>query len=846
MTSIDELASLLFELRDQVQKLGNTAQLTTSTVGDDPDTTVSDVVADAVDVAASLPGLEDQLDANADALDAAAAQVDAAVAAAAEASDAGIAAAELAGEAADEALARAADADAAAADAVLKAADAVQKANDARTAVADVDQRAADADAKAVQAGKDASDAIAQALAAAGIAAGKGTVYTQPDPPVVVDPNGLWFDTDDGNKPYRGVNLGIATRTNLVPDPTGRALADWSNRWFGNTGGSGTYTPITGAADGPTSALTSYMRKTWTQDSPEGGNGNVGFQATPLVPATPGKVYTFSGWIRMSLSGLHDVRAKLYWATSDGSFQAPNGDSHLSVAGEWLLLSVTATAPDGATGVFGILDVDSNDSVIPAGSHFEATGALLEVAPAVGPWFDGDTFGCSWSGTPNASASTYPGPGWIAVPDASIAAAAQAARDASHAADTAQTTADGKNSVTYSPNAPTTDVPGKQTGDQWFQRSSSTGVVAGFYEWTSAGNWKARTLDNAVLANLDAGKITAGYLDAARIKVGSLTGDLIAAATIKTANLAAGAITTEILAASSITAAKVAADTLTAREIAADAITAAELAADAVVARNIKAGEVTAGKIAADAVAAGNIQAGAVVAGKIAAGAVTAEKLAVGAVVAGTVAAGAIDGITITGATFRTASAGRRTETTTVGLSFFNQVDTIAGRMIPDTDNTRVIIGLPKADNPGSTTDYTLVVGPKASSLTPATSVGVASTSDAAFPNVFVNTITSLSTGTVVVEDTGWKSLSNSLGTIYYRRLNGFVVLRGTTAPTANNQTQFTLPAGFRIAATYTAQIDRSGTAVRVRIGSDGTFLFYSGGSSDLNWAGISPYPADN
>jgi hypothetical protein len=46
--------------------------------------------------------------------------------------------------------------------------------------------------------------AKSQALIAAGIATTKGTVYTQASAPTVVDPNGLWIDTDDGNKPYTG------------------------------------------------------------------------------------------------------------------------------------------------------------------------------------------------------------------------------------------------------------------------------------------------------------------------------------------------------------------------------------------------------------------------------------------------------------------------------------------------------------------------------------------------------------------------------------------------------------------------------------------------------------------
>ncbi|WP_348240635.1 hypothetical protein, partial [Salmonella enterica] len=69
--------------------------------------------------------------------------------------------------------------------------------------------------------------ANAKALEAAGIAAGKGRVYTQPDPPGP-DANGLWIDTDNGNLPHRwdGTNnVWVPVRDTGIQDAANAAAA---------------------------------------------------------------------------------------------------------------------------------------------------------------------------------------------------------------------------------------------------------------------------------------------------------------------------------------------------------------------------------------------------------------------------------------------------------------------------------------------------------------------------------------------------------------------------------------------------------------------------------------------
>lgn len=99
------------------------------------------------------------------------------------------------------------------------------------------------------------------------------------------------------------------------------------------------------------------------------------------------------------------------------------------------------------------------------------------------------------------------------------------------------TVASGGNFNTYSPNDPSGS--GTKENDKWFKLTG--GVTVGVWRWDGAA-WVAETLDNQVIANLDAGKITTGTLAAARIAAGSITTDKIDAGAITGAKLSVDAI----------------------------------------------------------------------------------------------------------------------------------------------------------------------------------------------------------------------------------------------------------------------------------------------------------------
>lgn len=91
----------------------------------------------------------------------------------------------------------------------------------------------------------------------------------------------------------------------------------------------------------------------------------------------------------------------------------------------------------------------------------------------------------------------YSGTAWVSAQDTAIS--------------TAQSTANGKNKVYYSTSTPGSTA--NTAGDIWWQYSS--GIVIGQYVGAGGTSWTSAPIGNAVIANLDAGKITTGFIDVA-------------------------------------------------------------------------------------------------------------------------------------------------------------------------------------------------------------------------------------------------------------------------------------------------------------------------------------------
>lgn len=111
----------------------------------------------------------------------------------------------------------------------------------------------------------------------------------------------------------------------------------------------------------------------------------------------------------------------------------------------------------------------------------------------------------------------YSGSAWVSVQDDSIATALSTAN-------AAQSTANGKNKITYSTTTPGSTA--NTAGDLWWQYSGGN-VIA---QWTGAGgtSWTSNTLASAVIASIDAGKITAGTISVAiSLSAATITGGSI-------------------------------------------------------------------------------------------------------------------------------------------------------------------------------------------------------------------------------------------------------------------------------------------------------------------------------
>lgn len=109
-----------------------------------------------------------------------------------------------------------------------------------------------------------------------------------------------------------------------------------------------------------------------------------------------------------------------------------------------------------------------------------------------------------------------------------VTEAAEAAVQAKTLADVAVESANGKNTVHRSTEAPgaTENIP----GDVWFQRDLETGVIKAMWFGAGGSAWEPAELNHEVIASLDAGKITVGVLEGDRIAADAFIGKTYATA----------------------------------------------------------------------------------------------------------------------------------------------------------------------------------------------------------------------------------------------------------------------------------------------------------------------------
>jgi len=307
-------------------------------------------------------------------------------------------------------------------------------------------------------------------------------------------------------------------------------------------------------------------------------------------------------------AALADVDGRVSQASADASAASQRADAAKSSADAATSAAGTAEqAARDAAGVAAEKGLTIYQVSAPTGARAVPQNLWIDITNGANTPNRYDTSTSKWVPITDKAATDAAAAAAVAKSAADTAKAAAAtaqskADQAAAAASTAQTTANGKNTITYRASPPTTSDVGATVGDVWFIRSTATGILTGQYEWTGPTNgWQQRMVGDLLIANLDAGKLTAGYIAAARI--------------------------------------------------AADTIVATMLAADAVLARNIKAGEIVAGKLAVDSVVAANIVAATITGDKLLANTITAREIKAGTITADLLSADAINGKTITGVT---------------------------------------------------------------------------------------------------------------------------------------------------------------------------------------------------
>jgi hypothetical protein len=211
---------------------------------------------------------------------------------------------------------------------------------------------------------------------------------------------------------------------------------------------------------------------------------------------------------------------------------------------------------------------------------------------------------------------------------------------ASTNANTAITTANGKNTAYWGSTTPTGTF---ASGDLWFDTSNGNRVS----RWNGS-TWTLSQFGNAAVTNLDAASITSGSIAAARIAAGTITGTMIAGTTITASNILANTITASQIAAGTITATQIASRTITADRIVIDSITANEIAAHTITANEIVANTITAAQIASGTITATQMAVGTITAASGIIASIDASKITTGTLSGSFINGGTITGVVIT------------------------------------------------------------------------------------------------------------------------------------------------------------------------------------------------------
>lgn len=231
----------------------------------------------------------------------------------------------------------------------------------------------------------------------------------------------------------------------------------------------------------------------WSIEYTTNGDGALIYPGLTVASVTPGRVYRLSAAVR-SDDGL-TFQSWVQQRAADGSLV--RAEDHFNVpggVGSWALGSEIYEIAEGVAAL-------RLSPLVPASDNGTAGQKL---------YLDNFTL-------------TDITDGYEQYREAILAAqdAQETAGEAKALAEAAVGAAEGGNTNFFNTSPPT--GVGSLVGDRWFQRDTGHAII-GMWLW-DGDNWVRQTLNNEVIGNLDAGKITTGHLEGARIKAGSITAD---------------------------------------------------------------------------------------------------------------------------------------------------------------------------------------------------------------------------------------------------------------------------------------------------------------------------------
>ncbi|MCC4268022.1 prepilin-type N-terminal cleavage/methylation domain-containing protein [Microbacterium schleiferi] len=185
---------------------------------------------------------------------------------------------------------------------------------------------------------------------------------------------------------------GVAAITNLA-----RLTQSSSSSRFATEVGNGAATFSWPTSGGP--AGVSYQRATVTTAATSGSYVH-GLSWTSTNALTAGTTYTWSNWVRASLSVVV-APVVFYSGTGNSSCATPTVTPN-----SWTRVSCTFVPTSSGT-VYAQGRI-SNATTLPTGATFDAAQPMLTQGSELYGFADGDSNGWIWNGTPNNSTSTGP------------------------------------------------------------------------------------------------------------------------------------------------------------------------------------------------------------------------------------------------------------------------------------------------------------------------------------------------------------------------------------------------------------------------------------------------------